>query len=69
MVEQNNNVINSQRNALAKSQCKGMTKAGSRFKRSAGSSGFCYQQRGQKLGIVKTFIRIDFSGNKTNNIE
>ncbi len=47
MVEQNNNVINNQSNAPAKSQCKGMTKAGSRCKRSAGSSGFCYQHGGQ----------------------
>ena len=46
-VEQNNNVINNQINAPAKSQCKGITKAGSRCKRSAGSSGFCYQHGGQ----------------------
>jgi len=32
----------------AKSQCKGITKAGSRCKRSAGSSGFCYQHGGQR---------------------
>ena len=45
--EPSNNVINNQSNAPAKSQCKGMTKAGSRCKRSAGSSGFCYQHGGQ----------------------
>ncbi len=43
LVEQNNNVIKNQSNTPAKSQCKGITKAGSRCKRSAGSSGFCYQ--------------------------
>ena len=47
VVEPSNNVNNNQSNAPAKSQCKGMTKAGSRCKRSAGSSGFCYQHGGQ----------------------
>ena len=47
VVEPSNNINNNQSNAPAKSQCKGMTKAGSRCKRSAGSSGFCYQHGGQ----------------------
>lgn len=41
------NNVNSQPNNSVKSQCKGITKAGSQCKRSAGPNGYCYQHGGQ----------------------
>jgi TolA-binding protein len=43
-VEPNN--INRPSNSSVKSQCKGITKAGSQCKRSAGPNGYCYQHGG-----------------------
>lgn len=45
VVEPNN--VTSQPNNSVKSQCKGITKAGSQCKRSAGPNGYCYQHGGQ----------------------
>jgi hypothetical protein len=45
VVDPNN--VNSPPNNLVKSQCKGITKAGSQCKRSAGPNGYCYQHGGQ----------------------
>jgi TolA-binding protein len=45
VVDPNN--VNSPPNSSVKSQCKGITKAGSQCKRSAGPNGYCYQHGGQ----------------------
>lgn len=45
VVDPNN--VNSSPNSSVKSQCKGITKAGSQCKRSAGPNGYCYQHGGQ----------------------
>ena len=45
VVDPNN--VNSPPTNLVKSQCKGITKAGSQCKRSAGPNGYCYQHGAQ----------------------